>query len=167
MASSRFEFPGQHLPATNRFKFGDPHLRIGQFSNQRPVFAFDYLSLRNHEYSFFHPNVTTSDYQKILRRLHELSKITLQVLADKRNELHFHEVNIQVRADPTLSQDLADIFEIEFSDIMQAPALYQVEVYTDNKKDEGPRLIGFFAQGCEFHVIWFDRNHKLFPRSGR
>ncbi|TRZ50598.1 hypothetical protein D4S03_06490 [bacterium] len=133
--------------------------------DSRPVFAFDFLCCSDHEFSLFHPNVTVFDFHTTLTRFHELSRITLRVLSENSENLRFHDVTAKVQCHSILLDDLARVFKINTVDFFQAPQLFQIEVYTDNKKDYASRIIGFFGQGCEFHVIWFDRLHKLYPRT--
>lgn len=164
MLPEKYIFPDEHLSARNRFSFGDRSPNLSQMLDSRPVFAFDFLCCADQEFSFFNLNVTTFDLQKTLKRFNELSKITIGVLLENEERLHFHNVTNDVRCNSKLAEDLATIFGISLADVLHVPTLFQIEVHTDNKKDYGSRIIGFFGQGCEFHVIWFDRLHKLYNR---
>lgn len=167
MHSGVYSFPDRPTPAENRFRFGDKSKITNESKNHRPVFAFDFLCIEKNEFSFFHENVTIDDFRMTFKRLHELSKITIGELFDNQGSLHFHDVSTKIRGYSHLIDHLTKIFDIEIGDILKAPSLYQIEILTDNKKNRGARMIGFFNQKCEFHIIWLDRDHVLFTRDRR
>lgn len=123
-----------------------------------PVFAFDYISLKEEDYCYNSKALDKKDYIGFFKGLNSISRKSYDELS-KDSTYHFHQVDFKKNklsidikfyknAITNLPENLPD---------EELPTLYQVYLNYNQKA----RAFGFLYNGI-FHLLWFDKEHKIF-----
>jgi len=143
-----------------RFKKGEPkseaqkinkgHNRAILNSPEPNVsFSFKYFK----EDDDFHINRETEYFQKVLYRLKDLSALTKTYLTNNGSKaLRCHPIDWE---DSKVSRSG---FEIPNEEDLCVET-YQISI---SKSSHG-RVVGFFTENAVFNLVWFDKDHKLYP----
>jgi len=120
-------------------------------NKRKPInFTFKYFT----EDKDFHINHTDLKYlQTVIRRLQEVCRLTFtELVTNNSRAWRFHPVDWK---DKRVSRDGFNIVgETDLYD-----EAYQFSV----SGNEHGRIVGFFTDGRTFNVVWFDKDHKLYP----
>jgi len=113
-------------------------------------FSFKYLT----EDDIFHINRDEGSYfQHIIHRLQCLcTKTFMELMADRSPALRFHQIDWD---DPRVSRDGFGL-PIEND-------LYDEAYQFSTSSNEYGRIVGFFTDQLTFNIVWFDKEHNLYP----
>ncbi|MEZ5357459.1 MAG: hypothetical protein R3F48_01420 [Candidatus Zixiibacteriota bacterium] len=113
------------------------------YHQQKPVFSFLDCDLQNKEYK---PGNITNDkiWHKFIQRLTNLSNLTWGEI-ERFHDYHAHPFS--------WNQASVNCHTKCFHDYPP----YQFAI------DRQPRIIGFFDRDSIFHIVWFDKDHTVFP----
>lgn len=139
------------------YNFRDESPPFHEVKDYKPKFSYQYLSFDESEYCFNNPSITKSDYIDLLEIKKELSN---QSVDDLYKSYHFHIISFNKPR-----KRVEGLFKEKFKDIKikqdAIPEFYQFAGSKDETKIQ--RVIGFFGQLGEFHIVWFDFEHQICP----
>ncbi|MEA5459412.1 hypothetical protein VB796_10200 [Arcicella sp. LKC2W] len=149
-----------------KYNVGDSDIRFPNIKEYTLLFAFDYLSLNATKLCFNNPNISKEDFVKIYEFKQQVSTIKIGEFIDNtkiKQRYHFHDIQVYQKTElKTLFERLlgkGKTFRID-----QLPTLYQFAIFTDNKTNKAPRIVGFFGKMGVFHALWLDYEHSIFPK---
>lgn len=120
--------------------------RIG-FHKHRPKFAFSYYDHADRQFSA--TSITdVRDFHRLFRSLKDFCCLTWADIVMNRQ---FHAHGIEWK-DTSRKSGFPGHLQI----VNEFPP-YQFKVFQEF------RVVGFFDHQSTFHVVWFDRNHSLYP----
>lgn len=157
----RFNIPDPYdklnkLDVSAKYSFGEAANRLNEIKQNRPVFAFDYISLKASPFCFNSNLIASKDYVRLLNSFKTLSTKSYDELS-KDGTYHFHEVDF---LDTTIS--ISDFLKCLVPDISKINTDYCPTVY-QFKAFEESRVFGFVYKTV-FYLVLFDRNHKGYKR---
>lgn len=117
----------------------------------KPVFSFDFASMKQTELCFDGNDLGVKDYKKLIKALKTISRHTYETL-NNNYQFHFHSVTWE---DTSISSSLfhkrIGVSEEESENI----DAYQFKLFQE------ARLFGFLYMGV-FYVVLFDRGHSVY-----
>lgn len=145
----------------DKYKIGAKGVDFHEIRDMKPVFAFDYLSLRATELCYDCNRLTKSDYLGLLTGLKTNSQITYNELRTTK-AYRFHPIDFDKDKDD-ISINRTDFkkalsFRPHEIDDDELPTLYQFDLHYKQKA----RACGFLYKGI-FYLVWFDKDHKIYP----
>jgi hypothetical protein len=161
-----YSFASEDEPVSGKYFRGDKAITIGEVENLTLVVAFDYVSVKNSDYCFNNVKIQSDDYGKLFEFKKEISKIKIKDFFDNttiKRKYHFHDVDLYKKK--FLIDKMKEL--LGYSNHIEAyklPTVYQLGVYTDNTTMKAPRILGFFGKNATFHILWFDYEHKIYPK---
>jgi len=158
----KFEIPNPLQTLTQienspKYSFGAVSDKLNKIKQDKPTFAFDFLSLKNSRFCFNSNLIAgVKEYQRIFQGFKTISTKTYDELSKDRS-YHFHEVDFD---DTTIPH--SDFLKCLVSDtskinIDNSPTVYQFKVF------EEARVFGFIYRSV-FYLVFFDRNHDGYKR---
>lgn len=141
-----------------KYKLGESGFSFREIINYKPIFAFDYLSLKGGDLCFDSNTLVTKDFIGLLEGLKKISEVTYKDLHDTK-AYRFHKIDFDDKS-VTISKDdfksaLTNKKELLNDD--ELPILYQFDLQYVQKA----RVAGFLFKGI-FYLIWYDRNHIIY-----
>jgi hypothetical protein len=119
----------------------------------KPLFSFDYVSIRGSDFCFDGKLISRKDLIKLIKSMKDISTYSYETL-NKEYRFHFHEVNWN---NVTLPESSFYKCIYGDKDVERTITPYQFKVY------DKARVIGFIYKGV-FYLVMFDRNHKAYKR---
>lgn len=118
------------------------------YNNKHPVFSF--LCYDHDDKEGAATTITdVSDFHKMLERFKTMSELTWGDIK-LSEQFHAHDVIWQQTSRP--------------NGFTKLPAKYSGFPPFQFKIFQAFRIFGFFDKDATFHIVWFDRNHKIYPR---
>ncbi len=112
-------------------------------------FSFKYFKVDEE----FHIDHEKEYFQKVIYRLRDLCGNTRsQLLSNRSSALRCHPIDWSDNRVSRVGFDIPNEEDL-------CAETYQVSV----SGNEYGRLIGFFTESATFNLVWFDREHKLYP----
>lgn len=121
-------------------------------------FCFEYSSMKKGHLCFDNPLYEPSDIIELIKCLKNISKYSLKEIFDNDQVLHFHEVELKHKAFLNELYVRTITYEGERS---QLPHLFQLEVFTDHRRNIAPRITFFILSDCVAKIVYFDYHHLL------
>ena len=137
-----------------KYSLGDNTDSIVDVKQLKPVFSFDYISLRNTQFCFNGKTLGRSDYKKLITALKDISKYTYEELSNNK-KFHFHDIKWE---DVTISS--SDFHKCVYGNLYKGEddiTPYQIKVFDKS------RIIGFLYKSV-FYLVMFDIGHNAYPR---
>jgi hypothetical protein len=161
-----FEIPDPKLQLENainslsKYKVGEQGIPFHSVKNLKPIFAFDYLSLNKTGLCFNSKSNYREDLLGFLEGLKKISSFTYERMK-ATNALRFHSIDLldrQVNLNPSdflkiLAPSNRGMTEEELPVLYQFDIQYKIEA----------RAVGFLYMGV-FYLVWYDRNHIIYPK---
>lgn len=144
----------------SRYKLGDSGYNFFDIKGFRPIFAFDYLSLKGGELCFDSEGLIREDYIGLLQGLRMISSKTYEELKVTKN-YRFHTIDFDDKRVAISRKDFKMMLvpDEKLLPDEQMPHLYQL----DFSYQREARICGFLYQGV-FYLVWYDRDHKIYPK---
>lgn len=140
---------------------GDKGVSFHAIRDFKPVFAFDYLSLNASDLCYDCNKLTIKDYLGLLSGLKRNSQITYQELRTTAF-YRFHPIDFDKdkKRISITRKDFKKALSNTPDDISDdaLPTLYQFDLHYHQMA----RACGFLYKGI-FYLVWFDRNHIIYP----
>ncbi len=152
-----------------KYSFGDrlPTEVIRDSYSRSPVFAFDYLDLDQTDYHFNQKCFSAFDAKNLLRRLKEISGLSVDHLIDNTDYSdHFH---IYHSLNPCLFDLLKRISGKEHFSNEETPLIGQLALYTNpkganrDKNQKSPRIYFIVGSYAVLYILFFDPYHEINP----
>lgn len=148
------------VQAISKYQIGEKGVSFYDIKKQRPVFAFDYLSLNKSDLCFNEKSLKQDDLLGFLEGLKKISSFTYEEMRSNRT-LRFHSIDLwddKVNLNPKdflniLAPSGRGMTENELPTLYQFDLQYRIEA----------RAVGFLFKGI-FHIIWYDRKHTIYPK---
>ncbi|MFZ4863969.1 hypothetical protein ACL9RF_17490 [Sphingobacterium sp. Mn56C] len=143
----------------DKYKIGEKGVSFYDIREMKPVFAFDYLSLNSSDLCYDCSTLTLEDYLGLLTALKTNSQFTYNDLRVNKyyrfHPINFDEDNISIKR-----KDFKKALSFKPDEIPddELPTLYQFDLHYHQKA----RACGFLYKGI-FYLVWFDRNHIIYP----
>ncbi|MBL7804370.1 MAG: hypothetical protein JNL02_11585 [Saprospiraceae bacterium] len=156
--------PKEQLVSTiqglSKYRIGDLNVDFHDILKLKPIFAFDYVSLNNEELCFNCGDLETKDYIGLIEGLKKVSALTYSEL-DKQKAFRFHVVNFDDKRVSITRDQFRSLLTTrpELLPDDQLPTLYQFDLQYIREA----RVCGFIFRGV-FYLIWYDRNHIIYPQ---
>ena len=149
------------LNEVSKYKLGSSGYSFYDIKNLKPIFAFDYLSLNCSELCFNSARLSTEDYIGFLEGLRKISDTSYQALHDTKN-YRFHKIDFDDKKVSISRKDFKLILsnKPELLKDEELPTLYQFDIHYV----QAARVCGFLFKGV-FYLVWYDRNHTIYPRN--
>lgn len=144
----------------SKYKVGEQGVSFHSIQKQKPVFAFDYLSLNEKGLCFNEKSLDRNDLLGFITGLKKISTFTYDEM--RRNKsLRFHSINLY---DPNVNLNVKDFLNIIAPSGRgvtedELPTLYQFDLQYRIEA----RAVGFLYKGI-FYIVWYDRNHIIYPQ---
>lgn len=147
--------PTKFIPSNSeKYSLGLKGSSFNKIKNLKPTFAFDYISLKKSELCFNSTLIKTKNYHSFFDKLKRISNLTYDDLSKdvsfKFHSVDFAKINIGDYK-KCLTNNTSSITDENL------PTLYQFKLF------EEARACGFLYKGV-FYLVWFDRNHEIYPR---
>lgn len=141
-------------PPITKYKIGGMHHNVGAVLDQKPIFAFDYISLNKKDFCFNSARIDSKDYGRIFEALKSISDKSYRELTESRI-FHFHDVDF---SDVSLTEsNFRKCLNSSSRNNNDLPTIYQFKAF------EEARIFGFFCHKV-FYPVFFDRNHNAYKR---
>lgn len=139
--------------AHSKYEIGKGTDAFEDIKDLKPVFSFDYVSMRNGFFCFNGKTLGRKDYIKLIKALKDVSLYTYETM-NKEQRFHFHDINWN---DVTISE--SDFYKCIYEEYHGEKDItpYQFKVYGE------ARIIGFLYRGV-FYLVMFDRGHRAYKR---
>ena len=143
----------------DKYKIGHKGVSFHDIRDLKPVFAFDYLSLSSTELCYDCKSLTTNDYLGFLTALKTNSQKTYNELRTTKN-FRFHPIDFDKDNISINRKDFKKALSFKPDEISddELPTLYQFDLHYMQKS----RACGFLYKGI-FYLVWFDKNHIIYP----
>jgi hypothetical protein len=135
----------------------------GYYDNRKhsPVFSFHSLNLSQSNLCFDNPELKCEDYHGLFGKLKQITSKTYEELKQQNHFFKFHEVDFD---DQDLGVSLLDFKKaitnrpdtLKDEDV---PTCWQFEAYQE------ARIFGYLGNFGVFFMVWFDRDHIVYPRN--
>lgn len=146
----------QNINGDDKYSFGKTFNKINEIKSKKPVFAFDFISIKATNFCFDSRFSALKDYHKLFKSLKEISVLSYDEIS-KNDALHFHEVDFK---DTTISQTdfiKCIVLDAQKVDHDHCPTVYQFKAFQE------ARILGFISDNV-FYMVYFDRNHNAYKR---
>lgn len=142
--------------AHSKFSIGKQTDAFDDIKELKPIFSFDYISMKNSSFCFNGQTIGRQDYIKLFKSLKNISSYTYETL-NKEYRFHFHEVDWK---DTSLSA--SDFYKCIYETYNGEEDItaYQFKVF------EEARIVGFIYRGV-FYLVLFDRGHNVYKRKDK
>lgn len=143
----------------DKYKVGATGVSFYEIREMKPVFAFDYLSLNFSDLCYNCNALKIEDYLGFLTALKTNSQFTYNELRTVKY-YRFHPINFDTNNISINRKDFKKALSYRPDEIQdeELPTLYQFDLHYHQKA----RACGFLYKGI-FYLIWFDRNHIIYP----
>jgi hypothetical protein len=158
-AESLKYFVGQKVDSHSSFK-------------KRPIFAYDYISLKRGCFCFNNKSLRRVDFRRYFKVVKYLSKRSINDVFDNSSrEDRFHQIKLNQK--PLLVNEIQKSLNIKGNfDYLRFPAVVQFGLHTDsltitNSNGEkvfvgkSPRVFCLIGNNGVFHVLFLDFEHKF------
>lgn len=129
-----------------------------------PVFAYDYISIDNTEYSFCKQQLSNQDINMYFKKMKYLATHTINELIDNTDHtLHF---KLESDHNKKITALLKQIFNQDFTDNTK-PIIGHFALYTNsndvsaNNEIKSPRIYFLLGNDPVFHVLFYDPHHEI------
>ena len=141
------------IEAHAKYEIGKETDVFDDVKNLKPIFSFDYVSMKNGFFCFNGNTLGRKDYVKLIKSLKEVSLYTYETM-NKEYRFHLHSIDWD---DVTVSE--SDFYKCIYGEYHGEKDItpYQFKVY------EEARIIGFLYRGV-FYLVMFDRGHRAYKR---
>ncbi len=161
MSSSKYKLPEYEGKIQDlKFKFGEKVDSSPLKLNITPTFAYDYISLNQTDFCFNNVNMICGDF---ISYFFAAKRISSKKISDLFNgsEKHFHIIDLMDKnfLVPMIRNQLG---VMRMANIDQFPVVAQFEVETDTDRSS-PRAIFLLGKYGVFHILFFDKNHAVYP----
>lgn len=113
-------------------------------------FSFKYLDFNNEKFNI--EKTSENYFISVVEKLKNLSTFNKKELLNNHSKaLRFHQIDFK---DDSVSEDFFGIPKED--EIVDIPYQFQIS------SNEHGRVHGFFINNI-FYIVWFDRNHNLYP----
>ena len=162
----RFEIPDPANKLENainllsKYKIGEQGIPFYSVKNLKPIFAFDYMSLDNTDLCFNAESNNRADLLGFLKGLKKVSSFTYEQMRLTK-ALRFHSIDLFDKNVSLRPTDFLKVLAPSYRGMSEdeLPTLYQFDLQF---KIEA-RAVGFLYKGV-FYVVWYDRNHIIYPK---
>ncbi|SFI28525.1 hypothetical protein [Halpernia frigidisoli] len=143
----------------DKYKIGENGVSFYDIRDMKPVFAFDYLSIKFSNLCYNSNSLKVEDYLGFLTALKTNSQFTYNELRTKKN-YRFHPIDFDSDNVSINRKDFKKVLSFKPDEIKdeELPTLYQFDLHYHQKA----RACGFLYKGI-FYLVWFDRNHIIYP----
>ncbi|WP_010519061.1 hypothetical protein [Croceivirga radicis] len=144
----------------SKYKVGEQGLNFFDIKKLKPVFAFDYLSLNETNLCFNQKELKFEDLLGFFEGLKKISSFTYEQMSLQK-QLRFHKIDLNDNKVSISCKDFLAILAPSGRGMTEEelPTLYQFDL---QYKIEA-RAVGFLFKGI-FYVVWYDRNHIIYPK---
>ncbi|NQU85553.1 MAG: hypothetical protein HQ541_07315 [Mariniphaga sp.] len=152
MSDKLFKHPA--LPISKFKKTTTPKLGERKLS-----FCFEFCSFKEGHICFNNPQIESKYFIKIIECLKDISRHTISEIFKRQKELRFHQIDLKHKP-----YYLSEIYKktINFNENgEQIPHLWQLEVFTDNKKNIAPRITFYILRDGVAKIVFYDHHHLL------
>lgn len=165
-SSSKFKIPDQSanlskaIEELTKYNLGEKGLSFYSIKHLKPIFAFDYLSLQESNLCFDYKSRTREDLLGFFEGLKKVSGFTYDEMS--RNKiLRFHRIDFDDKKVKLKPKDLLYVLAPSGRGMSEdeLPTLYQFDLQYSIEA----RAVGFLFKGI-FHVVWYDREHVIYPK---
>lgn len=141
------------IEAHSKYELGKESDTFEEVKGLKPIFSFDYVSMKNGFFCFNGKTLGRKDYVKLIKSLKEVSQYTYEAM-NKEYRFHFHDIDWN---DVTVSE--SDFYKCIYGEYHREKDItpYQFKIY------EEARIIGFLYRGV-FYLVMFDRGHRAYKR---
>ena len=129
--------------------------KLEKFRENKVVFAFDHIQFNSSECCFNHQDICRADFLDLMDGLKKLSKETYGNIVENRNRFHYHEVR---NGDGGWWFTENKVRKALGSKNWEIPTILQIWMM------KGERRIVWFLYSGIFYIIWYDRDHIIYPR---
>lgn len=137
-----------------KFEIGNDTDSFEEIKHLKPVFSFDYISLRKSVFCFNGTTLGRKDYQNLITGLQSVSTFTYNEL-NSEHCFHFHEIK-WADVEFSASEFHKCIYGQQYNGEVDITP-YQLKVFGK------ARIIGFLYKGV-FYLILFDVGHNAYKR---
>lgn len=139
--------------AHSKYEVGKKTDAFEDVKGLKPVFSFDYVSMKNGLFCFNGNTLGRKDYVKLIKSLKDVSSYTYEVM-NQEYRFHFHEIDWN-----EVAVSESDFYKCIHGEYHEEKDInpYQFKVY------EEARVIGFLYRGV-FYLVMFDRGHRAYKR---
>lgn len=166
--SHSFVFPEEEF--TPDYFFSNPiedDVRADVYSS-KPIFAFNNLDLTcGGKYSFDCNELSAVDAKILLKKLKEISALTInELIDDSDHDLHFH---IHSRPNKNIIELLKSLSGKSYLEPETIPTVAQFGLYTHKlgadrgRNQKSPRIICIIGPNAIIHLLYFDPFHEICP----
>lgn len=141
--------------ALGKYKIGNNTDSFEEIKHLKPVFSFDYISLKESEYCFNGNTLGKKDYLNLIKGLQLVSCYTYYQL-NKEYRFHFHEIKWE-----DVEYSVSDFHKCVYGNQYEGETditPYQFKVFGK------ARVVGFLYRGV-FYLIMFDVGHNGYKRT--
>lgn len=148
------------IKSLSKYEVGKQGISFHFIRNLKPVFAFDYLSLSESDLCFNKKTNNREDLLGFLEGLKKVSDFTYEQM-QKTKALRFHSIDLWDKKVNLRPGDFLNILAPSGRGMSEdeLPTLYQFDLQYRIEA----RAIGFLYRGI-FYIVWYDRNHIIYPK---
>lgn len=148
------------IQAISKYRVGEKGISFYDIKKQKPVFAFDYLSLNKSVLCFNEKSLNQDDLLGFLEGLKKVSSFSYEEMTQKKG-LRFHSINLWDKKVNLKPKDFLKILAPSGRGMTEneLPTLYQFDLQYRIEA----RAVGFLYKGI-FYIVWYDRNHVIYPK---
>lgn len=142
-------------PFSGREKFikGEKTDDFLEIKTLKPIFAFDYISMKGGSFCFNSNNLGRNSYIDLIKGLKEVSKYTYEEL-NINHTYHFHDMEFD-----DISIRKADFYKCILGSYSDEDYITPYQFKTINKS----RVVGFLYKGV-FYIVMCDSRHQAYKR---
>jgi hypothetical protein len=135
----------------SKYMMGERSDAFEDIKNLKPVFSFDYASIKESDFCFNSKLLGRKELVKLIESFKDISKYSYETMS-REYRFHFHEVKW---GDVTISE--SDFYKCIYGNSNEERRItaYQFKVY------DKARIIGFIYKGV-FYLVLFDRGHNAY-----